>query len=127
MVRAVVLLAVALSACANPHGGPAGSCSQPGDATCLDTATIRVCQGGQWLEAPCRGTQGCYLELDKVYCDQSGDEDGDACLAQYEGAAMCSMYEIDQALTCKSGRWVLTVCSTACVSLGSTSVACPTS
>jgi hypothetical protein len=85
-----------------------GSRCDKGEARCIDKANALVCEAGRFIEAPCRGKNGCRLEVDRTACDVHGDNPGDACSTDDEGSAVCTS---DKAMiACKKGRFVAVPC-----------------
>src|SRR6187431_2059050 len=67
-----------------------GSSCDKGEARCLDAKRELVCQAGHFIESPCNGPGGCRLTDKGTSCDFSGNQPGDPCSADDEGAAVCS-------------------------------------
>jgi hypothetical protein len=99
---AVVL--VALVGC-KPH---AGSSCDKGEARCVDPANALVCQAGHFVETPCRGKDGCRLQLEATACDIHGNRPGDPCSTDDDGSAVCS--DGKTMLACHKGKYASIQC-----------------
>ncbi len=104
MLCAGALLSLSLSNC-KPS---AGSSCDKGEARCLDAKRELVCQAGRFIESPCNGPGCCRLTEKGTSCDFSGNQAGDPCSADDEGAASCS--NKDGMLACHGGRYALVPC-----------------
>lgn len=89
-----------------------GCCSKakPGDpctsgkASCLDKSAELVCQDGKFVSSACKGPKGCYTSGDKLMCDISGNNDGDACPRENDGNAQCTA-DHKTIVVCHSGKY----------------------
>jgi len=86
----------------------AGSSCDKGEARCLDAKRELVCQAGHFIESPCSGPGGCRLTEKGTSCDFSGNQAGDPCSSDDEGAASCS--NEDAMLACHGGRYARVPC-----------------
>ena len=86
----------------------AGSSCDKGEARCLDAKRELVCQAGHFIESPCNGPAGCRLTDQGTSCDFSGNQPGDPCSADDEGAAVCSNEAF--MLACHGGLYALVPC-----------------
>jgi hypothetical protein len=102
--------AVLLSACGG--AAPGGSCTGTG-FLCDNKSTALECRDGKWNALPCRGPGGCSVSSDKVTCDQSLDQEGDACAAKDEEAGICASTG-NALLVCRQGKFVKTQDCAAC-------------
>lgn len=92
-------LLVIASAC---KPGPGSSCDK-GEARCIDKKTQLVCQAGKFVSSPCKGPRGCGLTPDGVFCDISGNQPGEPCSTDDEGAAACS--DPKTKIVCSAGKY----------------------
>jgi hypothetical protein len=99
-----MLLGLGLTDC-KPKAG--GKC-QLGQAACTDPRNALACQGGVFVDIPCKGKGGCVLDrvTKKVTCDDSVAEEGDGCLMSDSDNWACSP-DNTKALICKSGKFAL--------------------
>lgn len=106
MLRMAILLAAAvfLYSC---KPGPGSSCDR-GEARCIDRQTQLVCQSGKYIVAPCKGPRGCGITPSGVSCDISGNQPGDACSTDEEGAATC--LDGTSKLVCTGGKFTSASC-----------------
>lgn len=106
MSRLVWILGLScLSVACKPEVG--SSCDK-GESRCLDPSTQLICSEGKMIAAPCRGQKGCWVE-GGVRCDISGNQPGDVCSKDDEGAATCAGDQRGQ-LVCLNGAYVLEPC-----------------
>lgn len=85
---------------------PAGSpCEFDGDFACAeDKRALLACQGSRWtLAQPCRGPGGCASRKNTLKCDSDIAEEGDACLAEDQGACATTGKSL---LRCRGHRFV---------------------
>ncbi len=85
-----------------------GSSCDKGESRCLDPQTQLICSEGKMIAAPCRGEKGCWVE-GGVRCDISGNQAGDVCSKDDQGAATCSADKRSQ-LVCLAGVYVSEPC-----------------
>jgi len=85
-----------------------GSRCDKGEARCIDQASALLCENGRFIETPCRGKDGCRLQVDRTACDVHGDRPGDACSTDDEGSAVCTSEKA--MLSCRRGRYVAVRC-----------------
>lgn len=102
-----------LAACGAPEAGD--ECNSNG-FLCADATTALECSVGKWRALPCRGPSGCEVEDNRVTCDMSLNQAGDACASSTEGAGLCEPSGTS-ALQCRSGVLVQTSC-TSCTTSG---------
>jgi hypothetical protein len=104
--------AVLLSACGGAAAGE--SCSGTG-FLCDSKSTALECRQDtrKWTALPCRGPAGCAVSNDKVTCDQSLDQEGDACAAKDEASGICA-HAGTALLVCRDGKFVKTQDCTTC-------------
>jgi hypothetical protein len=103
----LLLRAIALLSLANCKPSAGSSCEK-GEARCLDAKRELICQAGSFIESPCKGPGGCRLTEKGTSCDFSGNQAGDPCSADEEGAASCSNKA--GMLACHGGRYALVPC-----------------
>jgi hypothetical protein len=101
MVSALVTL-VAFGASCKPKLGD--SCSNHGDAKCMDPSAAILCQNKKWTRLECRGAKGCLLAGAIVECDASAAAESDFC--DREGNFSCSTDRKSQ-LKCEKNAWKL--------------------
>ncbi len=107
MIRIVpaVLLSCVLFAC----GGPtkAGEqCTPEGGLACGESSSVGLeCKNGVTREFSCRGPAGCMIDGEKVACDLTRAQPGDACPGLAESAAQCFVGDANKALKCNFGTW----------------------
>jgi len=105
----MLLFACVLAAFAPTNCKPSlGSSCEKGEARCLDSKRELVCQAGRFIESPCAGPGGCRLTEKGTSCDFSGNEPGDPCSTDEEGAAACR--HRDGMLACHGGVYLLVPC-----------------
>ncbi|MBX3182532.1 MAG: hypothetical protein KIT72_19950 [Polyangiaceae bacterium] len=85
-----------------------GSRCEVGESRCLDEKTQLICSEGRMIAAPCRGEKGCWVE-EGVRCDLRGNQAGDACSRDEQGASTCSADGRAQ-LVCFEGAFVAEPC-----------------
>lgn len=105
IVSSLFLVLLALSSACKP--GPGSSCDK-GEARCVDKKSQLVCQKGSYIQAPCKGPRGCGLSPSGVSCDISGNQAGDACSTDEEGASACN--DPKTRIVCTGGKFVATTC-----------------
>ncbi len=105
---------VALTACGSAQAGD--DCNTNGYA-CEDPRTALECVGNRWKAIPCRGDNGCEVKNDRVTCDVSRNQAGDACAISNEGQAICHITGTAM-LECRSGAFVQTKTCSSCVVAG---------
>jgi hypothetical protein len=86
----------------------AGSSCDKGEARCLDSKRELICQAGRFVESPCNGPGGCVQSDKGTSCDFSGNQPGDPCSADEQGAASCSSK--DGMLACHGGVYAFVPC-----------------
>ena len=74
-----VSLVVVLSQCKGLKPTPGSPCVSNGKYQCTDPATALLCQGSKMVTMPCRGPKGCWIDNNRVYCDQNMARIGDKC------------------------------------------------
>jgi hypothetical protein len=87
--------------------GPGSSCDA-GEVRCLDAKRSIVCEGGKFVETPCKGRAGCSTMQETTSCDISGNQPGDACVKSDEGVAVCA--GSDAMLSCRDGKFERVPC-----------------
>ena len=87
--------------------GVGSSCGK-GEARCVDTRSELACQAGQFVLTPCHGPRGCSTNEQGTSCDFSGNQAGDPCSTDDEGAATC--HSKDGMLACHGGLYGLVPC-----------------
>lgn len=87
--------------------GPGSSCDK-GEARCIDKKSQLVCQKGSYIQAPCKGPRGCSLTPSGVSCDITGNQPGDVCSTDEEGASAC--LDPKTKIVCTDGKFVATSC-----------------
>ena len=97
---------------------PGGLCKTNKTAVCLNGGAILWCDGGHWLEVPCRGARGCMAGGGKVACDNSGNIAGDRCPSWDESTAYCAANDPKTMYKCENGRQTKHECSDTCASSG---------
>lgn len=97
----------ALLLCAGCRPGVGSSCEK-GEARCLDAARALACEGGQFIEVPCRGPKGCAAGKNSIACDIQGSRAGDRCSRDEEGTAVCA--DGENIMACRGGRFVTSPC-----------------
>jgi hypothetical protein len=102
------VLALAISLGALGCKPRVGSSCEKGEARCLDGQRALVCQAEKFIETPCRGKNGCRLEAERTACDVHGNQAGDACSTDEEGAAVC--IDSNTLLACRQGAYVRSAC-----------------
>jgi hypothetical protein len=120
-MRFVVLasLALLLGGCgSDPKAGD--SCSGENTGTCASTTEALFCESGKLRSIPCRGQKGCNQDNDanRLTCDLTGAQAGDACPLSSEGQALCDAKNGDKALQCRSGGFVSVACTSCRVQSG---------
>lgn len=87
--------------------GPGSSCDK-GEARCVDKHSQLVCQKGSYIQAPCKGPRGCSLTPTGVSCDITGNQPGDVCSTDEEGASAC--IDAKTKIVCTAGKFVASGC-----------------
>jgi hypothetical protein len=103
----VVLAAPVVSSGCNREPGPGDSC-KPSEIRCVDPKTELACQKGVFMAAPCKGPLGCSEDGKHLFCDFSGNSDGDPCSLDDEGAARCA--GDTERVTCLGGKYTRDFC-----------------
>jgi hypothetical protein len=85
-----------------------GSSCEKGEARCLDSGRALACEGGQFIEVPCRGPKGCAAGANSIACDIQRSRSGDRCSRDEEGTAVCA--DEKRIMACRSGRFVSSPC-----------------
>jgi hypothetical protein len=98
-VLVALLVVVAAQGCKPKLGD---SCSNNGDAKCMDPSSALLCQNKKWTRLECRGAKGCLLSGAIVECDASAAEERDFC--DREGNFSCSTDKKTQ-LKCEKNAW----------------------
>jgi len=107
--RIILLILSATAALSLPSCKPsAGSSCDKGEARCLDAKRELICQAGRFIESPCSGPGGCRQTEKGISCDFTGNQAGDRCSSDEEGAATCSTK--DGMLACHGGLYALVPC-----------------
>jgi hypothetical protein len=75
---------------------------------CVDPRTELVCQKGVFIAAPCKGPMGCRDDGKHLFCDVTGNAEGDTCSRDEEAAAQCIGDK--QRITCRGGKYTLDFC-----------------
>lgn len=91
----------------NREPGPGDSC-KPTDIRCVDPKTELACQKGVFIAAPCKGPLGCKEDGKHLFCDFSGNAEGDPCSTEEEGNARC--IGENQRITCTGGKYTIDFC-----------------
>jgi hypothetical protein len=104
-VSALVALSLFLLAHCKPS---VGSSCEKGESRCLDGQRALVCQAGEYIETACRGKKGCRLEPAGTACDIHGNDTGDACSTDDEGASAC--VDPKTLVACRKGAYVRVPC-----------------
>jgi len=99
-----LFVAVSLGAC---KPGVDSRCDK-GDSRCLDHDRALTCQNGRFIETACRGKAGCRLEGEATACDVHGNQPGDVCSTDDEGAAVCLTE--NSMLSCRHGKYANVPC-----------------
>ncbi|MBK7584226.1 MAG: DUF1962 domain-containing protein [Myxococcales bacterium] len=107
MRLAITLSLFALCALAACKPAPGGSCDR-GEAKCVDKQSQLVCQKGSYIQAPCKGPRGCGLTPTGVSCDITGNQPGDICSTDEEGASGC--IDAKTKIVCSGGKFAATTC-----------------
>lgn len=110
----VLLSSVFLFACGGKS--PGDSCDSTG-FLCHDEDSALECRLGKWRELPCRGPGGCAVSGDRVTCDMSLNQQGDACAASTEGQGLCDASGT-ATLECRQGTLVQTNTCRSCTVSG---------
>lgn len=112
----VCLLAIALWSAFGCKPGVGSACNK-GEAACLDARRELSCQAGKFIATPCKGPEGCRATERGTRCDFSGNQPGDLCSSDDEGAAACA--NKDRMLSCHGGLYGLMPCrgASGCVSV----------
>jgi hypothetical protein len=103
--RALTISALLLILSCKP--GPGSACDT-GEMRCLDAQRSIVCEGGKFVEMPCKGKAGCSTFEETTSCDISGNQPGDACAKDDEGVAVCAGE--NAMLACRSRRFEAVPC-----------------
>lgn len=99
------LLAVGLVNCrGKPVAG--GKCTVVGKYVCSDPSSALLCQGGTFVNLPCRGPKGCTGRGSSSECDDDLASEGDACLSTLNESYACSV-DHKKELVCKDGKFQL--------------------
>lgn len=85
-----------------------GSSCEKGESRCVDGQRALVCQNEEYIETLCRGKNGCRLEPAGTACDIHGNQDGDTCSTDDEGAAAC--VDPKTLVACRKGSYVRVAC-----------------
>lgn len=85
-----------------------GSSCDKGEARCIDRSRALVCESGHFIETPCRGKNGCRVEVETTSCDVHGDQPGDPCSTDDESSAVCS--DAATLLACHAGKYEAVAC-----------------
>lgn len=102
----------------NPYR-PGEPCSPEGSGICWGNETLLKCDGGKWVEQPCRGPNGCTGrhvsrrqgdQREPSVCDTSRNRPGDVCFGD---APRCTP-DRSTVLACSSGRIAATPCPSGC-------------
>ncbi|XXF80899.1 hypothetical protein P2318_14395 [Myxococcaceae bacterium GXIMD 01537] len=99
-------------------GTSAGDDCEGGGFVCDSDTQALECRGGQWRALPCRGPLGCSEVEERVRCDMSANNAGDACASSAEGRAQCRG-DGKALLECREGELVETQACQSCVTSGS--------
>ena len=100
------LLMLAVSAGCKPKVGD--SC-EAGKSACADEKNELACQGGKFIQAPCKGPKGCAVEGSTLTCDISANAAGDVCSTGDDGHAMCGT-DKKSIVICKGGKYIVESC-----------------
>lgn len=112
-VLSILVSAFLFGACGGVDAGD--SCNTSGFA-CRDDQTALECANGTWRAIPCRGPGGCEVQSNRVTCDVTRNQGGDACATVNEGQGICHPNG-SATLECRNGVFVQTrTCSTCTVS-----------
>jgi hypothetical protein len=103
---ALALLVLLATGC-NKEPGPGDAC-KPTDIRCADPKTELACQRGTFIAAPCKGPMGCKEDGKHLFCDVTGNAEGDPCSTDEDGAAKCIGDK--QRITCRGGKYTIDWC-----------------
>ncbi len=118
---AVLVSAFLLGACGGPDAGD--SCNTNG-FVCGDDKTVLECTSGKWRSIPCRGAGGCSVNNNRVSCDVTRNQAGDACASANEGQGICHPNG-SATLECRNGVFVQTNTCSSCTVSGERVVCTP--
>ncbi len=114
----------ALAGCCRGKTKPGDGCAA-GKAACLDKYTELVCQDGKYVASPCKGVKGCYETGENLYCDVSGNSEGDGCPPVNDSNAACTT-DRKAMIMCHAGSYRLHNCRgpRGCEDVGGDKVEC---
>jgi hypothetical protein len=82
---------------------PGDSCSNQGEARCIDGTSALLCHEKKWTKNECRGPKGCKEVGSVVDCDESLAQEKDFC--DHETNVACSV-DKKVLLKCTKAVWV---------------------
>ncbi len=96
------------AACDATRAETGDACREGGKKACsVDGSTVLQCVGQVMTEGlRCRGPKGCAASGNRLDCDTSAAEVGDACDPRLEGHVTCSGDQLNT-LVCRAGKFVL--------------------
>jgi len=75
---------------------------------CTDPSAALLCQGGKWVNMPCRGPRGCTGMGTSQRCDDDLAQAGEACMMEASGDNLACGTDKTTELTCVAGTWKTT-------------------